>query len=120
MQYAIIIIIIVCLGTCISCFSTDITSHPHPVNTTLNEVATFICTYVGDAVVWEANGQRIFSGQNGYKITDVPLSPISAMSTLTVVTSLDKNNTNITCTALTLDLFTTESKPAFLLLQGKK
>ena len=102
-----------------SLYHIAITTSPQSVNTALNEVAVFNCTYVGDAVVWEANGRRIFSGQNGYKITDVPLSSISAMSMLTVVTSLDKNNTNITCTALTLDLSTAEGEPALLLLQGK-
>ena len=100
------------------CVSTDITSSPQSVNTTLNGVAKFNCTYVGQIVRWDGNKQRIFNGQSGYKITDVPLTSISAMSTLTVVTSLDKNNTNITCTTLTLDLSTIVSEPALLLLQG--
>ena len=89
------------------------------MNTTLNGVAIFNCTYVGDIVRWEANGQRIFNGQNGYEFTDVPLTSTLAMSTLTVVISLDKNNTNITCVVLSLDLSSTESEPALLLLQGK-
>ena len=99
-------------------FCTDIISPPQPVNATLNGVAKFICTYVGDIVRWEANGQKIFDGQDGYQFTDVPVTPPSAMSTLTVVTSLDKNNTNITCTAINLDLSTSEKEPALLLLQG--
>ena len=90
------------------------------MNTTLNRVVKFSCTYVGDVVRWEANGQRIFNGQNGYEFTDVPLTSTSVKSTLTVVTSLDKNNTNITCTALTLDFSTAESEPALLLLQGER
>ena len=91
------------------------------MNTTLNGVATFNCTYVGDAVLWEANHQRIFDGQNGYEISnDVPVTPPSVMSTLTVVTSLDKNNTNITCTAFAIGSETVVSEPALLLLQGKK
>ena len=90
------------------------------MNTTLNRVVKFNCTYVGDIIQWEANGQRIFDGQNGFEITDVPLTSISAMSTLSVVTSLEKNNTNITCTAFALGSGTVESEPALLLLQGKK
>ena len=90
------------------------------MNTTLNGVAEFSCTYLGDIVRWEVNRQRIFSGQDGYEITDVPLTSTSAMSTLTVVTSLDKNNTNITCFVITLDLSTAESEPALLLLQGER
>ena len=89
------------------------------MNTTLNGVAKFNCTYVGDVVRWEANGQRIFNGQDGYEFTDIPLTSNSAMSTLTVVTSLDKNNTNVTCIAVNLDLSTSEKEPALLLLQGK-
>ena len=101
-----------------ACASTDITSSPQSVNTTLNGVAKFNCTYVGDVVRWEANGQRIFNGQDGYEFTDVPVTSTSVMSTLTVVTSLDKNNTNITCIAVNLDLSTSEKEPALLLLQG--
>ena len=101
-----------------TCVSTDIISSPQSVNATINGVATFNCTYVGDIVRWEANGQRIFHGQDGYQYTDVPVTSTSAMSTLTVVTSLDKNNTNITCIAVNLDLSTSEKEPALLLLQG--
>ena len=79
----------------------------------------FNCTYVGDIVRWEANGQKIFDGQNGFEITEVPLTSTSAISTLAVVTSLDKNNTNLTCIVLTLDLSIAISDPALLLLQGK-
>ena len=100
------------------CVSTDITIPPQSVNTTLNGVAIFNCTYVGDIVRWEANNQKIFDGQNGYEFTDVPVTSTSVMSTLTVVTSLDKNNTNITCIAVNLDLTTSEKEPALLLLQG--
>ena len=78
----------------------------------------FICTYVGDIIRWESNGQKIFDGQDGYQFTDVPVTSTLAMSTLTVVTSLDKNNTNITCIAVNLDLSTSEKEPALLLLQG--
>ena len=69
---------------------------------------------------WEANGQKIFDGQNGFEITDVPVTSISAMTTLTVVISLDKNNTNITCVVVTTEsgLSTAESDPALLLVQG--
>ena len=102
------------------CISTDITSSPQSVNTTLNRVVKFSCSYVGDIIRWEANGRRIFDGQNGFEITDVPLTSTSVMSTLTVVTSLDKNNTNITCTAFALGSETVESEPALLLLQGKR
>ena len=79
----------------------------------------FNCTYVGDIVRWEANGQKIFDGQNGFEITEVPLSSsTSVMSTLAVVTTLDKNNTNVTCIAVNLDLSTSEKDPALLLVQG--
>ena len=90
------------------------------MNTTLNGVVKFICTYVGDVVLWEANHQRIFNGEDGYQFTDVPVTPTSFMSTLSVVTSLDKNNTNIICTVFALGSETVESEPALLLLQGKK
>ena len=91
------------------------------MNTTLKDTAIFNCIYVADAVLWEANGQRIFDGQNGYEISrDVPVTPPSVMSTVTVVTSLDKNNTNITCTAFAIGSETVQSEPALLLLQGKK
>ena len=78
----------------------------------------FNCTYVGDEVHWSANRQKIYNGQDGYKITVVPLTSTSAMSTLTVNASLSKNNTNITCTVLSLDLSTRKNDSALLLLQG--
>ena len=90
------------------------------MNTTLNGVAIFTCIFVGDVVRWDANGQRIFNGQDGYEFTGVPVTSTSAMSTLTVVTSLDKNNTNIICTAFTFGSETIQSEPALLLLQGKR
>ena len=80
-------------------------------------MAKFNCTYVGDI---EANGRKILSGQNGLEITEVLLSSTLIMSTLSVVTSLDKNNTNITCNVFALGSETVESEPALLLLQGKK
>ena len=89
------------------------------MNTTLNGVANFNCTYVGDIFRWEANGKRIFDGMNGYTFTERELSQGLHLSTLTVVTSLDKNNTNITCTAFTFGSETIESEPALLLFQGK-
>ena len=97
---------------------TDIISPPQSLNTTLDGVVKFICTYDGDILRWEANGQRIFNGLDGYKFTDVPVTSNLIISTLSVVTSLDKNNTNITCTAIALDSETVESEPALLLLQG--
>ena len=90
------------------------------MNTTLNGVTKFNCTYVGDILLWVANGQKIFIGQDGYEIAEVALPTTSVMSTLTVVTSLDKNNTNITCTAFTIGSEGVESEPALLLLQGKR
>ena len=99
---------------------TAITSSPQSVNTTVNRVAIINCTYVGDALRWKINGQNIFDNQNGFAIFEVPLvSQGLIMSTLSVITSLDKNNTNITCTAVSTDLSFDESKPALLLLQGK-
>ena len=83
-------------------------------------MAKFNCTYVGDIILWEASGQKIFDGQNGFEITEVPLTSTSAISTLAVVTSLDKNNTNLTCIVLTLDLSIAISDPALLLLQGER
>ena len=94
---------------------TAITSSPQSVNTTLTRVAIFNCTYVGDALRWRINGQKIFDNHNGFSV--VPVSH-SFISTLSVVTSLDKNNTNITCTAISADLSFDESEPALLLLQG--
>ena len=88
------------------------------MNTLLNEVAMFNCTYVGDEVHWSANGQKIFDGHDGYEVTVFPQTPPLVMSTLTVNTSLNKNNTIITCTVLSLDLSTSKSDPALLLLQG--
>ena len=99
--------------------NTAITSSPQSVNTTVNRVAIINCTYVGDALRWKANGQNIFNNQNGFAIFEVPLvSQGLIMSTLTVVTSLDKNNTNITCIAVSEDHSFDESEPALLLLQG--
>ena len=86
------------------------------MNTTLNGTAIFNCTYVGDVVLWEANGQKIASG---FEITEVLLPSNLVMSKLSVVTSLDKNNTNITCTAIAAGSKTNKSEPALLLLQGK-
>ena len=88
------------------------------MNTTVNRVATINCTYVGDALRWKANGRNIFDNQNGFAIFEVPVSQGLIMSTLSVVTSLDKNNTNITCTAVSADPSFDESEPALLLLQG--
>ena len=96
---------------------TEITSSPQSVNTLLNGVATFNCTFVGDEVFWSANGEKIFDGHDGYEFTVVQLTPPLVMSTLTVVTSLNKNNTIITCSVLSLDLSTINSS-ALLLLQG--
>ena len=90
------------------------------MNTTLNGVAKFNCTYVGDIILWAANGQKIFIGQYGYVITEVALPSTSVMSTLTVVTSLDKNNTNIICAVFAFGSEGVESEPALLLLQGKR
>ena len=98
---------------------TAITSSPQSVNTTLNGVATFNCTYVGDIFRWKANGQNIFNGIDGFKYSETELSQGLIMSTLTVVTSLDKNNTNITCITFAFGSETIESEPALLLLQGK-
>lgn len=98
---------------------TDITSSPLSVNTTLNGVAMFNCTYVGDIFRWKANGQNIFNGIDGFKYNETDLSQDLKMTTLSVVTSLDKNNTNITCTAIAFGSETIQSEQALLLLQGK-
>ena len=98
---------------------TDITSSPQSVNTTLNGVAKFSCTYVGDIFLWKANGQNIFNGIDGFNFNETELSQDLIMSTLSVVTSLDKNNTNITCTAFAFGSETIQSEQALLLLQGK-
>ena len=98
---------------------TDITSSPLSVNTTLNGVAKFSCTYVGGNFLWKANGQKIFNGMDGFKYNETELSQDLIMSTLTVVISLNKNNTNITCTAIAKGSDSIESEPALLLLQGK-
>ena len=82
-------------------------------------MAKFSCTYVGDNFLWKANGQRIFDGRDGFKYNETDLSQNLIMSTLSVVTSLDKNNTNITCTAVAQGSEAIESEPALLLLQGK-
>ena len=100
---------------------TAITSSPQSVNTTvmpINRVAIFNCTYVGDTLRWKANGQNIFDNHNGFAILEVPVLHSLIISTLSVVTSVDKNNTNITCTAISADLSFDESEPALLLLQG--
>ena len=90
------------------------------MNTTLNGVAIFNCTYIGDSFQWKADGQRIFKGM-GFKYNETELSQDLDlhMSTLSVVASRDKNNTNITCTAFAQGSETIESEPALLLLQGK-
>ena len=99
----------------------DITSSPQSVNTTLNGVAIFYCTYVGDSFQWKADGERIFKGKKGFKYNETELSQDLDlhMTTLSVVASQDRNNTNITCTAFALGSETVESEPALLLLQGK-
>ena len=88
------------------------------MNTTLNGVAFFNCTYVGDNFQWYTNGQKIFKGTSGFTFNETKLSQDLKMTTLSVVTSLDKNNTNITCTAFAYGSETFESEPALLLLQG--
>ena len=79
----------------------------------------FNCTYVGDIFRWKANGQNIFNGIDGFNYNETELSQDLKMTTLSVVTSLDKNNTNITCNVFAHGSETIESEPALLLLQGK-
>ena len=82
-------------------------------------MANFSCTYVGLVFRWEANGSKIFDNMNGFKITETEVLQGLHLSTLSVVTSLDKNNTIITCTVFAPGSETIESEPALLLLQGK-
>ena len=89
------------------------------MNTTLNGVANFNCTYVGFVSWWEANGSTIYKYTNGFTITDTELLQGLHLTTLSVDTSQDKNNTSITCNAVDQGSKTIERKTALLLLQGK-
>ena len=99
---------------------TDITSPPQSVNISLNGVAVFNCTYV-PLLIWLADGvDQIVNGSNGYKFSTMPYGlPNIRTTTLEVTASMDKNNTNITCTAISRSpLSKSDSEPALLLIQG--
>ena len=98
-----------------------ITSPPQPLNIALNRTAEFNCTFIGDIIIWEANRTQIVNDIMGYLINTQPVgTQPTRMSTLTAFASLDKNNTNITCVAISAaTLMGVKSEPAVLHIQGE-
>ena len=99
----------------------EITSPPQPVNIALNRTAEFNCTFIGNFILWEANRIQIENDIMGYMINTQPVgTQPPRMSTLTAFASLDKNNTNITCAAISTATFMViKSEPAILRIQGE-
>ena len=77
--------------------------------------------FIGDIFAWEANRIQIVDGIMGYMFNELPVgTQPTRMSTLTAFASLDKNNTNITCVAIsTAPFMGVKSEPAILRIQGE-
>ena len=102
--------------------TTDIISPPQSVNISQNGVAVFNCTFATGVYVWKAGDNQISSeGNRIFFGLTMPYGPANvSVSTLEVTASLDKNNTNITCTTFSSspNLTFSRSEPALLLIQG--
>ena len=98
----------------------DITIPPRAVNVSINEVAVFTCTAVGDIFGWQANGIDIDT-EIGTVLTPVLVDEMEGIrrSTVRVPVSSTDNLANITCTAISLSpLSIDKSDPVLLLVQG--
>ena len=98
----------------------DIIIPPRAVNVSINEVAAFTCTAVGDSFVWIANGIDI-DEEVGTILTTVLVDEMEGIrrSTVRIPVSSTDNSANITCIAVSFSpLSKDESDPALLLVQG--
>ena len=85
-------------------------------------MAEFNCTGVASDLVWKKNGAEVIHNGMEIVITQVVVNEMQSirLSTMRVmVSSLDSNGANITCTAVKISpLSNDESEPALLLVQG--
>ena len=98
----------------------DIINSPQSVNVSLNEIALFNCTGFAEFIRWNVNGNPL-DNRVGFKQITVLLNQTQSLrrSTLSVVASLQNNNTKIKCLAFNLSPLTfTNSEPAVLHIQG--
>ena len=98
----------------------DIIDPPQSVNISLNGIALFSCTGFAEFIRWNVNGNPL-DNRLGFKQITVLLNQTQSLrrSTLSVVASLQNNNTKIKCLAFNLSPLTfTNSEPAVLHIQG--
>ena len=98
----------------------DVTIPPRAINVSINEVAEFNCTAVGNSLFWRANGIEI-DEEMGTTLTIVLVDGTEGIrrSTLRMSVSSTDSAANITCTAVSASpLSSDESDPALLLVQG--
>ena len=83
-------------------------------------MAEFNCTGVASSFIWKANGTVLTSNELEIFVSQlIAVEQDFRISTLKIKVSSVENATKITCSAVSLDPFTTdESEPALLLVQG--
>ena len=103
-------------------FFIDIVIHPQAVNVSINAVAEFTCTAVGNTITWRANGLQLDNDEETTIKSVILNGSINIrMSTLSLTVTSTNNATNITCFAVNFSpsITTAESHPVLLMVQGR-
>ena len=84
------------------------------------ETATFRCQHsTSDGIVWRVNGMSLDTMNPPNITTDrILLSSADVQYTLTIVTLLEYNQTNVECVAIFFDRLPVLTETAVLLIQG--